>query len=137
MLIAWSNDYSIGNDTVDKQHREFFTRVHLLADEELKDIQEMLDYLKNYAIEHFQYEEDLMRQYEYPGVKDHAEIHVEFLNEYSKLADEFSKQGTSQDLIDKVAEMAQNWLINHISEVDRQYAKYIESRVQNKGKGIL
>jgi hemerythrin len=51
--------------------------------------------------------------------------------------DEFSKQGASQDLVDKVAEMAQNWLINHISEVDRHYAKYIEDRVQNKGKGIL
>ncbi|MFC1981756.1 bacteriohemerythrin [Chloroflexota bacterium] len=66
MLIDWSDDYLIDIDVIDKQHQEFFARVHrlyenYLASEGEKDVQEILDFLKNYAIEHFQAEEAFVR----------------------------------------------------------------------------
>ena len=42
-------------------------------------VQEALDFLKNYAIEHFQAEEAFMREYEYPDVEEHSKLHAEFL----------------------------------------------------------
>ncbi len=133
MLIDWSDDYLIDIDEIDKQHKEFFARVHRLYEDVLvcegeKAVQEALNFLKNYANTHFQAEETFMREYKYPGVDEHSKLHTEFLEEYSKLSDEFSELGSNQDLADKITDMAQNWLIDHIAEADTDYAKYIKSR---------
>ena len=129
MLIDWSDDYLIGIDMIDKQHQEFFARVHrlyesCLASEGEKDVQEMLDFLKNYAIEHFQAEEAFMKQHRYPGVEEHSKLHATFLDEYSKLSEEYRNLGSNQDLADNITDMVQNWLIDHIAEADRDYARH-------------
>ncbi len=133
MLIDWSDDYLIGIDKIDKQHKEFFAKVHRLYEDCLacegeKDVQEALDFLKNYAIEHFQAEEAFMREYEYPGVEEHSKLHAEFLGEYSKFSDEFNSLGSNQALADHITDMVQDWLIDHIAQADADYARHVKSR---------
>jgi hemerythrin len=69
-----------------------------------------------------------MREYKYPDVEEHSKLHAEFLDEYTKLADEFSDLGTGQVLADNIIVMVQNWLIEHISDADRYYATHVKSR---------
>ncbi len=131
MLINWSDDYLIGIDKIDRQHKEFFAKAHrfyenCLAREGERDVQETLDFLRNYAIEHFLAEEALMLEYEYPGIPEHQNLHAEFLAKYLKLSDEFSNLGSNQALADNITDMVQNWLIDHIAEADRDYARYVK-----------
>jgi hemerythrin len=133
MLIDWSDEYSIGIYKIDAQHKFFFEAVHRLYKECLANegepvVLETLVFLENYAIGHFESEEALMREYEYPHIDEHARLHAEFLNEYSKLSEEFDELGPSQYLAERMGEMVQDWLIDHIAKTDMAYAKHIMER---------
>ena len=133
MLIEWSDEYSIGIPRIDEQHKFFFQAVHRLHKECLsgkgKDtVLETLVFLMNYAVGHFQSEEALMREHEYPRVQEHANLHAGFLDEYSKLTKEFDELGPSQELAERTGEMVQDWLVDHIAEADMAYAKHIRER---------
>jgi len=130
MLIDWSDKYSIGIYRIDEQHRFFFEAVHrlhkeCLANEGADAVLETLVLLENYASGHFQSEGALMREYEYPRIDEHAKLHAEFLEEYSKLAEEFDELGPSQYLAERMGEMVQEWLVDHIAKADMDYAKHI------------
>jgi len=133
MLIDWSDEYSIGIPRIDAQHKFFFEAVHRLHKECLSGegeyvVLETLVFLQNYAIGHFRTEEELMLEYEYPDIQEHADLHAEFLNEYSKFTAELDESGPNQDLAERVGEMVQGWLVDHIAKADMGYARFIEER---------
>ena len=133
MLIDWSDEYSIGIYRIDEQHKFFFEAVHRLYQECLSGegehiILETLMFMQNYAIGHFQSEEALMREHEYPRTEEHANLHAGFLDEYSKLMEEFDELGPSQDLAERTGEMVQDWLVDHIAIADMAYARHIMER---------
>jgi len=129
-LIAWSDGYSIGIDEIDKQHKKFFEVVHefymnILNCEGEKAVEETLEFLKSYAAEHFQSEEAFMKKHEYPRIEKHKKLHEEFIENFDTLADRFNTFGPSQGLADEALDMTQNWLTDHISDVDAQYAEHV------------
>ncbi|NQT38005.1 MAG: hemerythrin family protein [Planctomycetes bacterium] len=131
MLLDWSDDYALGITKIDEQHKGFFDLVRRLYDECLmcegeRVIPETLEFLGDYVRNHFRGEEELMRRHAYPGVDEHAQLHVKFLEKFAELVEEFNTLGASEDLAEETAEMVQNWLVDHIAEVDTQYAKHIE-----------
>jgi hemerythrin len=129
-LIAWSDAYSIGIDEIDKQHKKFFEVVHkfymdILNCEGEKAVEETLEFLKNYAVKHFQSEETFMKKYEYLRIEEHKKLHEEFIEKFDTLADKLNTFGPSQGLADEALDMTQNWLTDHILDEDAQYAKHV------------
>jgi hemerythrin len=129
-LIGWSDDYLIGIDEIDKQHKKFFEVVHkfymdILNCEGEEAVEETLEFLKSYAVKHFQSEEAFMKKYEYPRIEEHKKLHEEFIEKFDTLADKFNTFGPSQGLADETLDMAQNWLADHISDEDAQYAEHV------------
>ena len=90
-----------------------------------KAVEETLEFLRRYAVEHFQSEEAFMKKHEYPGIEDHKKHHEEFIEKFDALADQFNTFGSSQGLADEALDMTQNWLADHISEEDTQFAEHI------------
>ncbi len=89
MLIDWCDDYLIDIDVVDKQHKEIFDRARklnevCLADGGEKNVQEILDFLKNYAIEHFQSEEKFMRESGYASLEEHLKLLLHVLGTFHR-----------------------------------------------------
>ncbi len=133
MLIDWSDEYSIGIPKIDAQHKFFFEAVHRLHKECLANegehvVLETLVFLENYVVGHFQAEEAFMREHEYPGVEGHAKLHVEFLERFGRMVGEFKELGPSQHLAERMGEMVQGWLVDHIAQADTAYAKHIIER---------
>jgi hemerythrin len=131
MVLDWSDDYLIGIEHIDEQHKQFFAIVHRLHEECLtckgEDVvQETLDFLRDYAVNHFTGEEGFMREHEYPGVDQHAELHAAFLDKYAELMLEFNELGPSQDLAERTADLVQGWLVDHIAEADAGYAAHVK-----------
>lgn len=129
-MIDWSDKYSIAIPAIDEQHKFFFQAVHRLhkecaAEEGADAVLETLVFLENYAKRHFRDEEKLMRKFDYPKVEQHSRLHAEFLREYSTLADEFDELGPSQYLAERMGELVQEWLIEHIATADMGYARHI------------
>jgi hemerythrin len=137
MLLDWSNEYSIGISMIDAQHKLFFDGVHrlhkeCLANEGEQAVLETLVFLENYVRGHFQDEVAFMREHEYPRVEEHTKLHAEFLKRYLELIGQFKQSGPSQGLAERMGEMVQSWLVNHIAEADRLYAKHVMERAKRE-----
>ena len=133
MPQQWSDDLLIGIEKIDKQHEAFFTATQRLYDEVLlcrgdKTIAEALSFLRDYAGKHFQEEEVFMREHEFPGLQEHRALHAGFIERLDELEGEFDEDRTgTEDLADRISELTQEWLIEHIQTQDMQYAKHIGS----------
>ncbi len=131
MLKDWSDDYLIGIDEVDGQHKGFFQAAHRLYDHILncegeKAVEEAVEFLRDYADEHFRTEEAFMQKHGFPGFERHRKLHADFLEGLDMLSDDLRVFGPSQHLADRALEVAQDWLIDHITEEDMQYVKYVK-----------
>lgn len=73
-----------------------------------------------------------MREHEYPRIKEHRKLHVEFLERYLELIGEFKESGPSQRLAERTGEVVQGWLVDHIAEADRAYAKHVMERANRE-----
>jgi hemerythrin len=134
MLIDWSDEYSIGIDKIDEQHKQFFATMHRFHEQCLTSEGEdvalgTLAAMNKYAAEHFEAEEALMREYEYPRLEEHLQLHAEFLEKYSELVEQVNDLGPSQDLAEQMLDMVQTWLVEHIAEADVQYAAHVKRRL--------
>ncbi|MEN8130510.1 MAG: hemerythrin family protein [Pseudomonadota bacterium] len=133
MLKAWSDDYSIGIEAIDAQHKGFFEAAHRLYDRILNCEGEMIAeesvaFLRDYANRHFQTEEAFMAEHGYPGLEQHKRLHTEFLEVLDMLVDDLEVFGPSQHLADRALEISQEWLIQHIVDEDAQYAQYVKEQ---------
>ena len=133
MLKTWSDDYALGIQAIDEQHKGFFEASHRLYDAILnckgeKMVEESVAFLQDYARQHFQTEEGYMKKHAYPHLEQHKILHTEFLEVLDGLIDDLALFGPSQHLADRALEISQEWLINHIIEEDSLYAQYIEDK---------
>ena len=133
MLKDWSDDYLIGIDQIDEQHKGFFEAAHRLYDyilncEGEKVVEESVAFLRDYADRHFQTEEAFMEKHAFPGLEEHKKCHAAFFDNLDMLIDDLKVFGPSQHLADRALEIAQDWLIEHIAEEDAQYAMYVKER---------
>lgn len=123
MAIAWSDDYSTGDDEIDKQHKQLFQYLAELedrmktgvTDEYLKSF---LNHLGIYTRSHFCYEEICMRQKKCPIAKKNQEQHDKLLSAYTHYMQRFEIEGASEELIQKVHDFLVSWLVNHILKID-------------------
>ena len=130
MLKTWSDDYALGIQAIDEQHKGFFEASHRLYDAILNCkgehvVEESVAFLRDYANRHFQTEEGYMAKHGYPYLEKHKKLHTEFLEVLDNLNDDLALFGPSQHLADRALEIVQEWLINHIIEEDTLYAQYI------------
>lgn len=125
MPISWNKNLEIGVQVVDSQHKalvdklnEFFEScIQMKAKEELMD---MIKFLENYVVFHFKTEEDIMQRKKFPGYLKHKAMHDDFIKEFLKIKDRFEKEGATLDLVSNTTKFLTNWLIEHISKVDKQ-----------------
>ena len=133
MIRDWSDDYLTGITEIDRQHRGFFEAAHRLYDHILNcegenAVEEAVEFLRNYADKHFRTEEAFMQKHEFPGLEQHKQLHARFLEGLDMLNDDLKIFGPSQHLADRALEVAQDWLIDHITEEDMQYVKYVKEQ---------
>ena len=131
MIKKWSDDYALGIQALDEQHRGFFEAGHRLYDaimncEGEKVVEESVVFLRDYADRHFREEEGFMEKHAYPHFAHHKKLHTEFLEVLDGLMHDLELFGPSQHLADRAWEISQEWLVNHIIEEDTRYAHYIK-----------
>lgn len=128
--ITWKEEYSVGIKTVDEQHKELFARINKLFDEIPKGnkdaVLEMLDFLQDYTIFHFNAEQDLMSRAKYPGLEEHKKQHEWFKEQIRSFQEEVQNKGVGVTLTVKLNRVLVDWLINHVTKTDIQYVPYVK-----------
>jgi len=125
-FFTWKDEFSIGIDDIDIQHRTFLGYLNECYDavtiEKQTDIsQELIDKLKTYAKEHFSFEEDIMQISGFPESEKHQAMHRYFENQILQLESSPDTTGSTGNA-QGVLTMLRDWFLNHILEEDKKLA---------------
>ncbi len=132
-FVEWQDDYSVGIDSIDQQHKKLLNLINQLqtavdysTGEQFE--REALDELVDYTKTHFTYEEGLMRDNDYPDFEAHKLQHEKMFNTVREVLSEYEKD--HETAMSNAAEFLKDWLINHINGTDKEYSSYLI------GKGV-
>ena len=128
--VAWDDSLLTGDEQIDIQHKKLFGLVSDLincgADEIGPDkIQETLEYLANYTVWHFHFEEDLQIKYSYSDYERHVRLHEAFKAAVNDLIARYRENGSSSGLFGDVNRIVVQWFINHIKKEDKKIIEFI------------
>jgi hemerythrin-like metal-binding protein len=123
-LIAWNTAYSVGNDSLDKQHRQILEMINDLfsAIKQGNDrdaVEPLLRRMIQYVETHFADEERFMQEYGYPEFAYHKGLHDRLRRRTADLRAQ-ADFVVGEDLL----RFLKNWWLEHIQEEDQQYTPY-------------
>ena len=95
-MIKWTDELSVGVVEIDNQHKELISRVSGLLSAMSKgkgksEVAETLDFLADYVVVHFNTEERIMKEREYPGLDHHRRQHAVFSEKVSELRERLNR----------------------------------------------
>lgn len=128
--MEWSNDFLVNEHTLDMHHKKLFNEINILKKNTPISKSELLNkitFLVNYATFHFEYEEKLMQQYNYPETESHKLKHKSFIKKVDNLINDFNNMPVSlehEDISDLI-DFTTNWLYKHISIHDKKIVEFI------------
>lgn len=131
-LIAWSDEYLIGIEELDYEHRDLINQLNELHEElahqdEKEKIEECLREIHVRVMSHFALEEHFMLENNFKNYTAHKEEHDDFLAVIADLIDRFL---TDPELSygDELEEQLQHWIVNHILTSDQELASVKKDR---------
>jgi len=131
MIYQWEDEFSVGVQSIDNQHKELFRLINELL-QAMKQgkasnitTQIIMD-LEKYAIVHFQKEEFFFQRFNYKGAAEHIREHQLFIQKVATLKAEI-KTGKIT-ITFELFNFLKDWIEHHIQEVDKAYSKcFIEN----------
>ena len=128
MVMAWTDELSIGLAAVDAQHKGIIETLARLCETAATDMSweatlalsgDMIDLFEH----HFSCEEMFMRSIRYPGVESHVEAHSAFFTDFSGVIYRIEQRdgGVVGDLVKCV----RSWAFDHVTILDREIARYV------------
>ena len=121
--MEWKPSYSIGNTNIDNQHKDL---IKIISDFKIDtpDIGRILAYLINYTGFHFSQEEAYMRQWGYPGLDEHIEIHRDLVSQLKEVLLKIKKGNHLTPI--EFYYFVTSWLNDHILGEDIKIKEYID-----------
>jgi hemerythrin len=131
--LMWQQDYSVGQDLIDEQHRELFRRINIfgnaLWEGHAKEIlHNHLKFLAAYVVEHFQTEEGLMEKYRFDNRREHKANHDAFVAEVSTLLTRIAETGLDSPTAIAVFERSCAWTRDHVRGMDKELGQFLSNQ---------
>jgi methyl-accepting chemotaxis protein len=128
-LIKWGPQYMLGIDEVDNQHKrlaDLINKLHSVMKERKSNSEtgKILNELVEYAKVHFNDEENLQKQANYPDYENHKQTHVNLVEKIVHFQKEFHQGNTMLSM--EIMNFLKDWLINHILGIDKKYVPYMK-----------
>ena len=121
--IHWEPEYSVGNVDMDNQHKELFESINEFFRQDNKQSAIILfESLSSYIDLHFESEENLLRQINYPLTDEHIKEHEELRHNFNTLRKRLDHYDV--DIQHKIGMFLYNWMANHIVKSDMEYKAY-------------
>ena len=127
-LITWTNELSIGINSIDAQHKNLIKMINALNDALIDGtandmIHEIFNELVKYTSVHFDYEEKLFEQYNYKESASHNAEHRALKEQVRDL----QKKMEDGDFMISIEVMffLKSWLTDHILKTDKAYSDFL------------
>lgn len=130
-LVTWTPELSVGVKEFDDHHKVLFDIINKLSDamstgKGSKEVVNILDELIDYTEWHFSAEEIIFDKYSYPKADEHKKIHSSMIDKAKKL---HSDAQLGKDVLStEVLDFLQDWIVDHIMGVDKQYEVYLSDK---------
>lgn len=125
-FIKWTPELSLDHTLIDEQHQNLFKIVNQLIENiniDQEFIKKTLIDLKKYSEQHFEEEEAILAERNYPGLEDHKFEHRFFIRRITRFCKEVVEE--NQELSEKMLEFLADWVKHHTFEEDQDYKKYL------------
>ena len=128
-LMLWTDDFSVGVDSLDADHIMIFSLINHVDDanrsgDDQHAIGRLLKVLLDVAEAHFQREEKIMLQNGYPDLEAHVDEHRIIIEDVQALYAAYNETQSSE-ISHEIAKTLCAWLEEHILETDMQYRPYV------------
>ena len=124
----WSDEFLLGDRIIDKQHRHLFAIASDLLEnywnrEEVdkKALVPAIDFLKEYAANHFAYEEKIQIAAKYRNYKEHKKLHEDLLGKLLEHENALKESDFSKTEVDAFITTLVAWLKHHVAIEDRKF----------------
>lgn len=130
-LVEWSDQYKLGIEAVDHEHRELIGLINNLHQELVEsgnmDDQSVLSFMGEIFAKvsaHFALEEKEMRVRKYRDYAEHKEDHEDLLDGIRDIMDGY-EQGLYRDFQDKLQEHLSSWFSVHFRTKDAALHRFL------------
>jgi hemerythrin len=133
MHNSWNDYLLIGIDEIDEQHKKLVSMLDSLSvairsGSGADEVRNAIQFLANYAMEHFATEKRYMGDIERFNSRNHLDRHDEFTTMVEKFAVEADENGPTESIAIRVKSELLAWLIDHIGGEDKNLARFISMR---------
>lgn len=127
LYIIWNENNNTDIPIIDEQHRAIISAINTLHyfitnNKESKLIESIIITLDQYTKLHFNTEEEIIRQINYPELKEHMEFHESLKDDMDRVSLEVKSENDPEILL----RFLKHWWLNHICVEDRKYAEYMK-----------
>lgn len=133
----WKEKYRVGVEVIDQQHEELFRRVADFLnsvqrvgswDDKLAKVKETLEFMQEYVVVHFEAEEALQREINYPDYEAHKKAHEDLKGTVADYASIFEQEGYLQETVQEFGAKLMTWLIMHVAATDQKIGEYLREQ---------
>ncbi len=123
--------FELGILEMDEQHKVLIQMLQDTYDacrrgEGSKYITQVIEYLEAYIEKHFEQEEILQKQCNYPDFKEHRDMHTMYLQQVTALKQEITQQEATTEQVAKLIQYLTHIIENHMLTEDYKLAEYIK-----------
>ena len=129
-MYQFTDDFLIGVDQIDNEHRRLFELVNEAAnllmrnDINRSDLDVILMELDEYAVLHFRHEEEYMQEINDPELPRQKEMHQAFVNKIKEIKQGDTKANDDKETLVNIVQFVARWLFTHIISSDTMIGVY-------------
>lgn len=128
--MEWQAEYSVGIDTIDRQHKEILGYINrLTAALDSGDRWHVSHYLliqiTDFIKVHFAVEEALLEIIGYPDLDEHRASHREIVAHITSL----QMKAVREDISVELVQFLRDWFIGHVLKSDKQYGHFVAQKI--------
>jgi hemerythrin len=135
--FEWNSQVELAHPQINEHHKRLFALSEAVA-QSLADsparrpAAPALQALIEFAREHFQFEETLMRASAYAGADTHAHYHALLLAELEDYFRRMQAEGNTNLTVTGLVAYLWRWLILHIDSADRELVRWLQTHQPQK-----
>jgi len=123
--LEWREEYSVNVPKLDQDHRLIFELIKELREAAHRQdadtlVPQVLKKLNQYALQHLQREELLLRIRAFPGYAEHKAEHDTYLAKVASLQANLGRR----DIAVRIVNFLTEWWRDHILSSDQRYSRY-------------
>ena len=131
-MRKWSDDYNIGVESLDRQHRMLFTLANnfeaaLNEGRGASVYDVLLRTLGQYIQYHFGVEDRCMQRYHCPVAQQNRDAHATLTARFAEFQQRDAEHGFDDGEACTLMTLIDEWLTNHICSIDVHLRPYVQS----------